>query len=416
MPTNRIASSRQTGFSELAGGYAEGMFGSGRKTVLITFGRSFLALHLARLMNAAGHVVLVTDSVPFPIAKFSSAVDKTFRTPRPRYQPVEWTHAIANIVRAEGVDLVVPVHEGTEILAHTVKRFPELFPASCELFFSGFDVEARLENKYQFQAALKRFGIPTLDFALVRSQEELEALEFDQTFALKPVYSRGSQAVYKVQPGDLPRGLSFETRNPLIAQEWADGTNYSSYCVCQGGQVKAFAVYPVRYAIDGTSCLTFESIEHEGIAAWMRHCARAFNFTGQMGLDFIEVPGRGLFAIECNPRATSGILLFDPETRIDTAFFGINDDVIVPQRGARKMLGPGMLMYGWRKSSLKDNTFRGFVRDYLRTDGVILSRRDPGPSLALPLAMGNILTEALRYRVNIPEAFMHDHDWDGGSM
>lgn len=390
------------------------MSGSGGKTVLITFGRSFLALHLARLMGAAGHDVLISDSVPFPITRFSSSVTKTFRTPRPTYEPVEWTQAIAQIVREQGVDLVVPIHEGTEILANTIKRYPDLFPDGCTLFFSEFELEAQLENKYEFQAALKTRGIPTLDFAQVRSQEELEALDFDQPFALKPVYSRGSQEIYKVRPGELPRGLDFEAGNTWIAQAWADGTNYCSYSVCHNGQIKAHAAYPVRYAIDGTSCLTFESVQHDGIAAWVRECVKAFNFTGQMGLDFIEVPGGELFAIECNPRATSGILLFDPETRVDRAFFGVNEEVIVPEAGASKMLGPGMLMYGWRKSALKDNTFRGFLRDYRRTDGVIFTRRDLGPSLALPLAMGNILAEAARYRVNIPEAFMHDHEWDGG--
>ncbi|MFZ0833143.1 MAG: carboxylate--amine ligase [Mycobacterium sp.] len=387
---------------------------SGR-TVLITFGRSFLSLHLARLMGAAGHNVLISDSVPFPISRFCSLVKKTFRTPRPRYEPVEWTQAVAHIAHQEGVDLVVPVHEGTEIMANTVKRYPDLFPDGCTLFFSDFDVEARLENKYEFQAALKTLGLPTLEFALVRSQEELEALDFDQTFALKRVYSRGSQDVYKVRPGQAPRGLSFEAGNPWIAQEWATGTNYCSYSVCHNGHVKAHAVYPVRYAIDGTSALTFESVQHEGINAWVHECVKSFNLTGQIGLDFVEVPGRGLFTVECNPRATSGILLFDPETGVDRAFFGVNDEVIVPEPGASKMLGPGMLMYGWRKSSLKGNTFRGFLRDFLSTDEVIFTRRDLAPSLALPLAMGNILAEAARYRVNIPEAFMHDHEWDGDS-
>jgi short-subunit dehydrogenase involved in D-alanine esterification of teichoic acids len=37
------------------------MSGFGGKTVLITFGRSFLSLHLARLMDAAGHDVMITD-------------------------------------------------------------------------------------------------------------------------------------------------------------------------------------------------------------------------------------------------------------------------------------------------------------------------------------------------------------------
>lgn len=396
-------------------GTASARTGFGPKTVLITFGRSFLSLHLARLMGAAGHDVVVCDSVPLPITKFSSAVRKVFRTPRPREEPVEWKRAIAGIVREEEVDLVVPIHEGTEILARTIKGHPDLFPDPGALFLSDFDIETRLENKFEFQAALQSYNVPTLDYALVRSETDLAAVDFDCTFALKRVCSRGSQEVYKLRPGEVPRGLSFPDANPWIAQEWAEGTNYCSYSVCRDGEVKAHAVYPVRYAIEGTSCLTFESTQHEEIDAWVRDCVAKFNFTGQLGFDFVDVPGRGLFAVECNPRATSGILLFDPETRADRAFFGVNEDVIVPTTGASKVLGPGMLMYGWRKSARRDRTFSDYIRDYRRTDGVIFSRRDPGPGLALPLAMGNILVEAVRYRVNIPEAFMHDHEWDGDS-
>lgn len=86
------------------------MSGFSGKTVLITFGRSFLSLHLARVMGAAGHNVLISDAVHFPITRFSSPVKKTFRTPRSRYEPLEWTQAVAHITHEEGVDVVVPVH------------------------------------------------------------------------------------------------------------------------------------------------------------------------------------------------------------------------------------------------------------------------------------------------------------------
>lgn len=161
-------------------------------------------------MGAAEHTVLSSDSVPFPITRYSSHVTKTLRTPQPRYEPVEWTRALARLVREEGVDLVVPVHEGTEILANTVKQRPDLCPDDCTPFLS--------------------YSIP--------------------------IRCRGP-------PGEQ-----------------------------------------------------------------------------------VRIPGR----------ATSGILLFDPETRLDRAFFVLNDEVIVPLPGASKMLGPGMLMYGWRKSSLQDNS------------------------------------------------------------
>lgn len=386
------------------------------KRVLITFGRSFLSLDLARLMGAAGHEVLIADSVPLPITRFSNAVSKTFRTPRPKYEPLAWAQAVARIAREERVDLVVPIHEETDILAQSVKQDPTLFPEGCQLFFSDFALEARLHNKYECQSALDALGVPTLKYSLVRGQSDLEALDFDRPFALKRVYSRGSQEIHKVHPGRLPENLVFDPDNPWLAQEWAKGANYCSYSICHNGQVKAHTVYPVRYAIDGTSCLDYEAVEHEGIAEWVRERVKAFNFTGQIGFDFIDVPNRGLFTVDCNPRSTSGILLFDAETRVDRAFFGENSAVITPLPGARKMLGPGMLMYGWRKSSLEGNTFRGFLRDYRRTEEVIFRRDDPKPGLAIPLALGNILAEAVRYRVGIPEAFMHDHEWDGSAL
>lgn len=191
------------------------------KTVLITFGRSYLALHLSRLMSAAGHRVLITDSVPLPISRFSSSVTKTFRTPRPRYEPVNWAHSLGHIAREEGVDLVIPVHEGTEILAGALARQPELMPDFTSVLMSRLDLTARLENKYEFQVALKNEGIPALDFGLVRNREDLEALDFrhDEPFALKRVYSRGSQEVHKVRPGELPRDLSFD---PAI-RGWPSG-------------------------------------------------------------------------------------------------------------------------------------------------------------------------------------------------
>jgi len=381
---------------------------SGKK-VLITFGRSFLTLDLARLMNAGGHDVYIADSVPFPVSRFSNSVQKVFRVPRPKYEPKEYIAEIARLVRSESIDMVIPIHEETDILAMALDQFPP----ECRLLLSDFETEFRLHNKFEYQVLLDALGVPTLKYAQVRSVEEFEALDFDKPFALKQVYSRGSQQVYKVTPGQMPEGIQFDPANPWLAQEWLKGNKYCTYSVCHEGRIHAHAIYPVRYAIDGHSCLTYESVEHAGITEWVTKRVKETNFTGQIGFDFIEDPAGGLYTIECNPRSTSGILMFEPHNRVDRAFFGENDDVITPDPGIRKMVGPGMLLYGWRKSALEGNTLRGFLRDFRNTDEIITRRDDIGPFLAVPLAVGNILQNSARYRVGLAEGFMHDHEWDG---
>lgn len=378
--------------------------------ILITFGRSFLTLHLARLLAAAGHEVMIADSMKLPVGRFSNAVSRVFRVPAPRFDPHGYGRELARIAADESIDLIIPMHEETYYLS--MQR--ELFPATTKLFLSDFRLENQLHNKVEFQKLLVDRSVPVMKFAEVRSQQELDELDMgDLTYALKQSYSRGSAEVYKVRPGEKPTGLKFEADNPWIAQEWVDGRQYCSYSVCHEGRVLAEAIYPVRYAIDGSSSLTFEQTDHQGISDWIAELVKDVGFTGQIGFDFIDSPERGLLSIECNPRSTSGILMFDRGSGIDKAFLGTATELVTPRPDVRRMIGPGMMLYGWRKSSLPGNTWRSFWRDYRATDEIISDRQDGKPVVCVPLALANISLHALKYHVTLPEAFLYDHDWDG---
>src|SRR5699024_2192571 len=138
----------------------------GPKRVLITFGRSFLSLYIARLIGSAGHTVHVADSVPFAVSRFSNRVSRMHRTPRPKYEPLEWAFAIAGIVQEQKIDLLITVHEETDILAQVIRRYPDLFPDTCRLLLSDFELEHSMHNKYQYQQLLDSIGVPTLRYAL----------------------------------------------------------------------------------------------------------------------------------------------------------------------------------------------------------------------------------------------------------
>lgn len=377
--------------------------------MLITFARSFLTLDLARLMSAGGHDVTVVDSISLGVTRFSNAISAFEKVPSPTFAPREYCRELARIVRERSIDLLIPVHEETDILAMMRDEFPD----TCELFLSDFEVENNLHNKYEFQRVLSDMGIPTLKFERVRNAHELAALDFDIPFALKECYSRGSQQVHKVNPGEVPADIEFRPGNPWIAQEWLKGTNYCTYSVCRAGEVLAHTVYPVGYAIDGRSCIAFDAIEHTGILDWVTSFVKELNFTGQVGFDFIEDGDGKLFTIECNPRGTSGIMLFGPGDGVDRAFTGDTDVMITPKPGTRKMIGFGMGLYGWKRSSLKGNTLRGFLRDFRAYDDVITNRHDPVPGFMMPVAYLSIAKMCFTYRVGLAEAFMHDHEWDG---
>ncbi|GAA3953905.1 carboxylate--amine ligase [Gordonia caeni] len=380
-----------------------------RKHILITFGRSFLTLNLARLLAAAGHRVSVADSLPIAVSRYSKAVTGFHRVSPPKYRPQEYCREIAGIVESEGIDMVIPIHEETDILS----MMAGLFPPTCDLFLSDFETEDMLHNKLSFQEALQNMGIPTLKFASIAGPDDIAGLDFDTPFAVKQAYSRGSQRVYKAYPGDTLDQLTFDPTNPWIAQEWMEGDRYCTYSICRDGEMFAHAAYPVSYAIDGSSCLTFEQVEHPGIEAWVRDVVKRTKFTGHIGFDFIDHPERGLHTIEANPRATSGIMMFTPEDRIDRAFFGENEELITPPTGRVRMIGIGMALYGWRKDSLPGNSFRRFLRDFRAADDVIAEKGDMGPAIMLIPAYTNILRNSIKYRVGLAGGFMHDHEWDG---
>ena len=71
---------------------------SPKKHVLITFGRSFLTLNLARLMSAAGHRVTVVDSIPIGVTRFSRAADAFYTVPPPKFEPVAYCRRLVEIV------------------------------------------------------------------------------------------------------------------------------------------------------------------------------------------------------------------------------------------------------------------------------------------------------------------------------
>ena len=378
------------------------------KTFLLTGGRSSSTLDIARQLHSAGHRVLSADTKRWHVCKFSNAVSKNFLIPSPRFETAKFIEKLVKITTEEKVDILIPTYE--EILY--LSKYLDRFPASCHVFSSTFETLHRLHNKWLFYCRQRELGIPTPKTYLVRSYEELKQLPFEQPYILKASYSRSSQSLFKIKGKESLPKIEFSKQNPWLAQEWLDGKKYCTYSVCQNGNVTAHATYPVHFTIDGNSCVCFEAVDHPKILEWVKYFAARENFTGQAGFDFFEMSNGQLYAIECNPRATNGLLLFQPSDRLDRAFILPNQKTIQPHTGYKKQLIAGMLLYAW-KIAYKDRNFSNFLKALFTTRDVIFNKKDLKPFFWQPFIFCSYLYQKLKAKLSLPAWFTFDCNWDG---
>lgn len=379
-----------------------------KSRILLTNARSYITLDIARQLHASGHEVYVVETSNAHLCKFSAAVKKSFVVPSPRFATDGFIAALARIINEYKIDLLIPIFEETYYIASHLDKLPK----SCTVFTLPFEQLEPLHNKWGFMEKLRELGFVTPKTWLIKSNDELTSIPPEGTFALKACYGRASLQVFKVKKGNIPKDVDILPRNPWIAQEWIEGDRFCSYSICHAGKVNATSIYPVEYAIGGTSCLTFKPVRHAKIIAWIERLIKLLNYTGQVGFDFIERADGTLYAIECNPRATSGVHLFNPQDHLSEAFLNTNKDTIYPHADTKKQIAIGMMMYGWKNDSIPNNTILGYLQKLLQTPDVIFSMRDLKPFLFMPYFFAAYVQRSFQLQKPMPAVFTHDIEWN----
>ena len=114
--------------------------------VLLTLGRLPKGLDVARSFAQAGWRVIVADPHKRHVVGASRAVTKSYRVPAPAQQPNAYLNRLAEIIRAEDIELVLPVSE--EILHVAALR--ERLDSSVRVFAMPQETLLRLHDKAGF--------------------------------------------------------------------------------------------------------------------------------------------------------------------------------------------------------------------------------------------------------------------------
>ncbi|EAU81578.2 carbamoylphosphate synthase large subunit [Coprinopsis cinerea okayama7 len=380
----------------------------------------------------------------YHVCKFSKVVSASYQVPAPREDPEGFITEIMNAIHASDIDLVIPMHEEIFFLAEAAQTNEEL---RRKLLAPDFRTLVTLHNKWQFSRFLSKLGLRVPTSRLCRTYECIQDLDQDKEWALKPVYGRAASNVFHLKPGKPLPGreeIDVSEETHYIAQEWTKGQRYCTYSVLQDGRVAALAAYPVKDTIDGklsrfalvvqqtypvlgSSCVYFESIEKESIRDYMGKLAAGLpGVSGQIALDLIELDDGSLVAIECNPRATSGIHLYSGTAKLalaltcrcpvdEPASDNLPDHVAPPPRAKRKV-APGMLMWKPFPSDQKTwaivGEYAGHMKRLVASRDVIWSWRDLLPSLMQPFLLTSYYEICREKGLKLPTMFQYDLVWE----
>lgn len=383
------------------------------KNILVTGGRSPVALHLSRMLYESGNTVYVAESETYHLSKKSKVIQKSFIVPKPNDNHTQYIQALIQICKSYKITLIIPT---CEELFHIAKAKKEFEQHDIIVFCDDLDKLRLLHNKFTFTEYLKEHGYfypETYELTTVESlNEHLSVVPYKKK-VLKAVYSRFASAVYFVNKDKELPNIQISEENRWVLQEYIVGSQYCSFSVAVDGELKAHTCYPTLYTAGLGANVFFKNIHEPKIEEFVSKLVKDLNFTGQIAFDFIKDSKGNFYPIECNPRSTSGLHLFDENKDFYSVFLGNElSETIKPTGTISFKLGLPMLMYGVSEGFL----FRkpcSFVKDFIYSKDVIYSATDKTPYFYQGVILVVMLARKLRTGKSLTELTTTDIEWGG---
>ena len=279
--------------------------------LLITSSRMPYAVGMVRKLAEAGHTVYASDAYELAPGSHSKYLAGHFVTGSPRDATEQFIDDVERIASENEIEMIVPSFEEVFYLATQRERLGKV----TSLYAPPFETLARVHDKATFQELTDRLGIRTPKTLVAHSDDELsEHIEQFPRYFARAAFSRGGVALL-TNTGPLAGHVKVEDchptqSSPWLVQEYVDGPMLCTYTTMQGGRATQHCTYRAPRQWEHSTAITFESVDGSETLETASAISADLGYTGQMSLDFVDDDGT-LYMIECNPRATDGLLLVD---------------------------------------------------------------------------------------------------------
>lgn len=317
--------------------------------ILITGGRSLIAFELANCFLNFGHEVHIADVFkPYIWRKLKNKIH-FHNYPSPNLKNKEFRKWVVEFYENIKPDLIIPINEEIFYWAKICNKnnIPIIAPKFEDLIM--------LHSKFEFNKMILSLGLNAPKTQIAKPNMMGENMVFKREF------SRFGESIL-IKP-KIASFLEIKN-NPMLAQEYIEGVDYSFYSLVCNHQILLFSAYKSNWRTKGGAAICFETIDID-IAIAAKNIAQKIGqkIDGfvQISCDFrIDKNGK-IWLIECNPRATSGIhnIIYD-WSKINSAFIEKKPQEIIP-KGAK--IGIAMIVYGFF-TALKNNEIGKFIKDY----------------------------------------------------
>lgn len=275
--------------------------------VLATYGKHPKTLSFVRSSGRSGRDVLVVDDTRHPICSFSKYCSKFVSLPSPSWWPKEFLSNLVEILRAEDIDLVVPMDDPEcDILSDLENK--SMLSAQVALPSSDAYHAARDKNETRLLAG--RLSIPAPNSFLIANPESIGRIGKEVGFPaiVKPIKSSGSRGFRLIRDeASLVSVSSLLSRyGCLLAQEFIPskesiGVSY----LFNRGEVRVFFSHRrlLEFPQDGGPSLVRESTANAVAEEFGRRLLESLGWHGIAMVEFrIDSRTGNPVLMEINPR------------------------------------------------------------------------------------------------------------------
>lgn len=387
---------------------AEPVVAAADGAVLILGARAPVALDHARRFAAQGWRVVVGDSIPCRMTAWSHAVSACVALPSARLSPVRYARALKDAISAHRVTLVVPTCEEAFYLSHVRQQLPR----DVRVAVADSDTMRTLHSKWLFPQLASDVGMQTPRGARVQSLDDAREWAGGAAVVLKPEFSRFGVHVRLYADG-IPRAAApLAPLGAWVVQDYCAGRELCSYSVADGGRLLAHVTYRPVHRLGVSSSYWFAPVESLPVRAAVESLVTRLGYTGQIAFDWIEDDTGTVRALECNPRAISGVHLFADHDDLPGALAGSAASCAGTSTTAARMIAAVMLAPGLA-GALRRGQLHGWWRDWQAACDVIAVPGDRRPLAGAVADLAAYAAMALRQRCSLREAATRDTEWDG---